>query len=167
MINEVLEASIYCYTTNLGKCSDVIHRYENLMIAKDVNLIFIPLKLGNLVHKWAFETKGKEEIFKEWYNYGKWLASYSKVKFPKKELNTIADVSKDIFWHDTEVKLNKIPDDQNPEAIELRIFGQKLNREYIECISKVYEGILNEFKFKMLESEISEGICFLKFKKEI
>lgn len=137
------------------------------MIAKDVNLIFIPLKLGNLVHKWAFETKGKEEIFKEWYNYGKWLASYSKVKFPKKELNTIADVSKDIFWHDTEVKLNKIPDDQNPEAIELRIFGQKLNREYIECISKVYEGILNEFKFKMLESEISEGICFLKFKKEI
>ncbi len=165
LINEALEATIYCHEEKLGKCSEVINNYENLMIARDVNMIFIPLKLGNLVHNWAFKTEGKERILELYFNYGKWIASYSKVRFPEEELNKIEIVSKDIFWHGTEVKLNKIPNLNNPKEIELRIFGKTLNKEYIECISKIYEGILNEFNFKKLESDISEGICFLKFKK--
>ncbi|MFX1449277.1 MAG: hypothetical protein ACFFCM_00460 [Promethearchaeota archaeon] len=167
LINEVLETAIYCQEQDLGKCSDIISKYENLMIAKDINLIFIPLNLGNLVHKWAFETVGKKEILKEYFAFGKWIASYSKVRFPEKELEIIADVSKDIFWHGTEIKLNKLPNNQSPNEIELRIFGKNLNREYIECISKVYEGIFHEFKFKTIESEISEGNCYLKLEKAI
>ncbi|MHA1378249.1 MAG: hypothetical protein ACTSRG_07690 [Candidatus Helarchaeota archaeon] len=166
LINEILEAEVYAHEIKLGKTSKIIPIFQNLMIAKDIGMSFVPFKLLNLVHKHAFTTEAKDEILQEWYNYGKWLANYSKIRFPKKELQIIENVSKNIFWQSTDFQVIKKPNEKNPKEIEIRLFGQQLEMEYLVCISKVYEGIFHQFNFKTVIKNISDGIAHLKFAVE-
>ncbi|MHA1299719.1 MAG: hypothetical protein ACTSO9_09810 [Candidatus Helarchaeota archaeon] len=165
LINEILETAIYAHETNLGKCAEIINNYEDLMIAKDIGMIFTPLKLENMVNKLAFQTEGWDQLLNEWYNWGKWIANYTKVRYAGKELEMISKVNKTIFWTSTEIEIKTIPDKKEPREIELRIFGQELELEYLECIVNAFEGIFHEFGFKTDKKEITEGICLLILKK--
>lgn len=165
LINEILEIAIYCREAQLGKFSEVVQRYQDLMIAKDIGMILVPLRTENLVHKLAFKTEEFKTLLGEWYNYGKWIANYAKVRFPGDELSIIEKVNKTIYWTRTEFKIKYLPEDQNPKEIELSIFGQELQTEFLECIVSTYEGIFNEFGFKTIKKTVSEGISLVKLKK--
>ncbi|MHA1299720.1 MAG: hypothetical protein ACTSO9_09815 [Candidatus Helarchaeota archaeon] len=163
LINEVLEAEIFAHDAKLGRCSKIVHTYQNFSIIKDIGMSFIPYKLLNVINKHAFQTEGKDEIIQEWYKYGQWLANYTKIRFPNKEIETIEEVSRNIFWQKTEFQIIKRPSEKNPREVELRIFGQQLEFEYMECISSVYEGIFHELNFKTVKKDVSEGIAHIKF----
>ncbi len=167
LINEVLESAVYCHDAKLGKCSEVVSTFQNLMIAKDIRMSFIPLKLVNLVHKLAFESEGgKEELIREWHEYGRWIANYAKVRFPTNELQTIEKVSLNVFWQNTEFQFKKIPNAANPKEIEIKILGHELELEYVECICSIYEGMFNGFNYETMKKEVSEGVAFLKLKRK-
>ena len=166
LINEILEGEIYAHEQKLGHSSKIIKKFQNLMIAKDIGMSFIPVKLLNLVHKHGLASEGRDEILQEYYNYGKWLAQYSKIRFPGKELETITAVSKNLFWQKTEFQIIKRPKKENPNELEIRLFGQQLELEYIECIVSIYEGIFSQFDYKTLKKNISEGIAHIIFAKK-
>ncbi|MFX0139202.1 MAG: hypothetical protein ACFFDN_36510 [Candidatus Hodarchaeota archaeon] len=165
LINEILETAIFAHEVKLGKLSELIKNYQDLMLAKDMGMVLVPLKLENLVNKLAFQTDGWDELLTNWYGYGKWIANYTKVRFPQNRLKIFESVNKTLYWTNTEFEIKYTPDDQDPDDIELRIFGQDLEIEYLECIVSAYEGIFHEFKYKTTKKEISQGICLLSLKK--
>ena len=163
LINEILEGEIYAQEQKLGHSARIVKKFENLMIAKDIGMSFIPVKLLNLAHKHALSSEGRDEILQEYYNYGRWLANYSKIRFPGIELEIITDVSKNLFWQKTEFQIIKKPSKDNPKEVEVRLFGQQLELEYIECIVSIYEGIFHQFNYKTTKKDISEGIAHIIF----
>ena len=164
LINETLETAIYSHEQKI-KFSEIVDEYLDFMVAKDIGMVFAPLKIENMVNKLAFQTEGWDTLLNEWYNWGKWIANYVKVRYPSRELTMIARVSKTIYWTNTEIEIKTIPNEKDPKEVELRIFGQELDIEYLECISNAYEGIFHEFGFKTSNKEISEGICLLHLTK--
>ncbi len=167
LINEILETAIYAHEDLKIKkpFSEIISQYQDLMIAKDIGMIFAPLKIENMVNKLAFTTEGWDQLLNEWYNYGKWVANYTKVRYPGNELKMIAKVNKTLFWTNTEFEVDAKPNAENPTEVELRIFGQELELEFLEGIANAFEGMFHEFRYKTVKKEISEGICILSLKK--
>ena len=164
LINEVLETSIYTHDTKLGKFSEIVNEFQDIMLAKDLGMVLVPLKLENMVNKLAFQTEGWDQLLNEWYNYGKWVANYTKVRFPDLNLKMIGSVSQTFFWTNTEFAIITKPE-KDPVEVELRIFGQDFDVEYLECMANAYEGMFHEFDFKTEKKEISDGICLLSLKK--
>ncbi|MHA1378248.1 MAG: hypothetical protein ACTSRG_07685 [Candidatus Helarchaeota archaeon] len=164
LINEILETAIYTQESKLGKCSEIVNKYEDIMVAKDIGMVFVPIKLENMVNKLAFSTEGWDQLLNEWYNYGKWVANYTKVRYPGEEMKMINKVNQTIFWTNTDIEIRSIPNEKNPKEVELRIFGQDLEIEYLECIVNAFEGIFHELGFKTSNKEVSEGICLLHLK---
>ena len=105
LINEIMETAIYAYKQKV-KFSDIIDEYLDFMVAKDIGMIFAPLKIENMVNKLAFQTEVWDTLLNELYNYGKLVSNYTKVRYPGNELAMISRVNKTLYLTNTEISIS-------------------------------------------------------------
>lgn len=167
LINDLLKAAIRA-TESIGEsCNQIIENYEDLMVAKDIGLILVPLTVADFGFHVAFKDGYQDELIGEWRKWGKWLGSYLKTRFPSQELEAIHRLLKVIFWKDAILDFEPKPENSlDPKEITVRIYGSALKEERTTCISATIEEIFKTIGFNLNNSEILKGICKMDFKKK-
>ncbi|MHA1785973.1 MAG: hypothetical protein ACTSVY_06710 [Candidatus Helarchaeota archaeon] len=141
---------------------DILKKQKNFNLTKDVGFTLTPLKLENFSLSIVFKDKiNAEKLLNQWHDWGSWLGNYIKARFPNKEFEYIDRIAKTIFMSGETFEF----DNSKMNEITIRIYGNVLGEERTRCLATAFEGIFEEFGYRVALEDISRGICRLILKK--
>ncbi|NHI91048.1 MAG: hypothetical protein EAX96_01010 [Candidatus Lokiarchaeota archaeon] len=159
-LNEILEAAILAEDLDLD-CKEVIKTSYNIQVIRDADLSYVPRSLYNLLMELVYPEQ-KSMIIEKTLEFGKWLGSYSKVRFAGKELDTVINIL-DSLYSRTEEKYNiNIKNDKELIFQRYTLFPN-VNR--LDSETYIYEGLFSEFGYKLKSRKVTESDYELIFYK--
>ncbi|MHA1785956.1 MAG: hypothetical protein ACTSVY_06995 [Candidatus Helarchaeota archaeon] len=159
-INEILSAALDANELGLD-FNEIISKSHNLDILRDTNLIFVSRDVYELTLNFAYPDH-EDEINEKSLEYGKWVGSYAKVRFPGKEIDTIKSILESLYSR-SEEKYSLIFGEG--EKVTFQRYSIFHNPNRMKSESYIYEGIFSEFGYKLKSRKVTESDYELVFFK--
>ena len=166
IINDLIKNELEVAELFNESCSEIIKKYQELMLARDIGLCLMPRSVSNAAYAVAFKDGYDQAILNEYKKWGEWLGTYLKTRFPSKEIEALYGILNVIYWKDANLELDLRPEgDLEPKQVIIRIFGSAVKEEFSSCIAVACEQIFKAMGYKLVEQDILKGICKLEFQK--
>ena len=159
-LNEILESAIMAEDLDLD-CRNVLKTSYDLKILRDADLTYEPRPLYNLLIELSYDEH-KEKLIKKSLEFGKWLVSFSKVRFAGKELDIIISTLDSLYSRSEEKYNINFQDDNQLIFQRISAFPQK---KRLDIESYIYEGLFSEFGYKLKSRKVTESEYELIFRK--
>lgn len=160
LTNEIIEAGLEAINEgmDLNFLKDLWKTYR---VLKDFDAILLPSEFMDSILSRLYE-KDREFLLNSFYKLGREVGKY---------LRILADTPDQLF--ELAYKLLKFYPlktvnirNLGPSLYEINAFGVGGTIESTECVFELARGIFEEFKLKIVESEISKGLLRLKIQNE-
>ncbi len=163
MVNDILSQAISAEDLGL-ECDQIVNTSKHFLILRDVNLRFVSREVYDLLISIAAKDPSDlEEVKKKSLEYGKWLATYSKVRFQGDELSSFIDTLKTLYSR-AEEKFNiNIDDKENISLQRISLFDNLIQ---MDTESYIYEGFFKELGYELTSRKVSPSDYDLTFIKK-
>ena len=160
-MNEILESAIIAEDLELD-CREVLKTAHDLEILRDADLSYVPRSIYYLLIDLSYPDH-KEKLIEKSIDFGKWLGSYSKVRFAEQELDTIRSTLDSLYSRSEEKYSISFKDDEELVFQRYSVFQQE---KRLELESYIYEGLFFEFGYDLICRKVTESDYELTFKKK-
>ena len=160
-MNEILESAILAEELDLD-CREVLKTAYDLEILRDADLIYVSRSIYYLLVELSYPDH-KYDLIEKSLEYGKWLGSYSKVRFAEKELNIIKSTLDSLYSRSEEKYSINF---QEEELLIFQRYSVFQQHKRLELESYIYEGLFSEFGYELQGRKVTESDYELTFKKK-
>ncbi|MHC1592292.1 MAG: hypothetical protein ACXQS8_09410 [Candidatus Helarchaeales archaeon] len=165
-LNEnVLKSALFLEKMQIPLTS-IFKMFEAYKMFFELGIHFFPAPIWFNIAQFGAKTPAWEKM---WRELGRKSYKFFKEKIPSYDLKSLEYLTRITFLQEVKIdaKVEIIEDHDKFWDVEFKIFGESMPESVMSGVAFCYEEIIKEFGYKLIDRQVSRGICILRLKKKM